>query len=133
MKPVKIKILKIEEDKILISYPNLAQIGYHEIMTVSKIIEEKIKDKRIKLLTILGNEVEFTIEGKIQLFLDNKKRKNFIMAEAIVIRNAQQLFLENFYKSLVKKYYLIEIFKTIEDAKNWLNNIQCNKIKIEAS
>lgn len=117
-----IRIERIQKDKLMITYPDLAEIGYHEVNAISDKLKDNMKGGPLKLLSVLGNQTEFTIEGKMKLYLDNRKRKRSILAEAIVIPNNSQVLMEKFYRALIREHFVVCFFKNVETAMTWLND-----------
>jgi hypothetical protein len=87
-------------------------------------IDKVSSGERVKKLMIMGEHTEITKEARQLMVQENTRRKNKIIAEAIVVHNFAQKLNANFYMALARHIYPIRFFTDKLQAQLWLENYQ---------
>lgn len=98
-------------------------IAEDDIIQDNMLLDQFTDYKPHKRLIISGHFTEITHTGRETIFSENLKRKEIIIAEAIVIHSIAQKIFSYLYYKINQHSYPIRIFDNVQEAMGWLKSI----------
>ena len=111
----------VDKNTVLIKYKDNVQITAKGISEAFEYLYKVTNMQQTARLVVIGKDDVITNAGRLEIAQENKRHKDLIIAEAIVVDAFYQKIKTNFYLSLIKKTYPVECFTDINKAKEWLN------------
>jgi hypothetical protein len=122
--PVKVfkKIKLLGNSIVEMEFPNYMLVDTDCVEKAYKEIDQVTKGRKVKKLVIMGDHTEITKTARTLMVEENKRRKNNIIAEAIVARSFAQKLSATFYILFLAKIYPVQLFADKYHAEKWLEN-----------
>lgn len=107
---------------------NIIEIAYQDKTLIDEVAASRIFDefdrltegKPFKKLMIIGQGTNLTQEARQFIISENNKRKEQIIAEAIVVNSFFQKLSANFYILYLRNIYPTHFFTNKDSAMEWL-------------
>jgi hypothetical protein len=103
-------------------YLNNILVDNQSIEKAFKEIDQITQGRKVKKLVIMGDHTEITKTARNLMVEESKKRKNNIIAEAIVVHSFAQKLSATFYILFLAKIYPVQLFADKYHAEKWLEN-----------
>lgn len=110
----------LDEHTVLIKYKDNVQITAKGINDAFELLYKVTNNQKAARLVVIGKDDVITNAGRLEIAEENKRHKDLIIAEAIVVHAFYQKIKTNFYLSIIKKVYPVQCFTDIDLAKAWL-------------
>ncbi len=101
-------------------YRKNSVITNEDIDGLYKAFDAFTENKRLKKLIIIGEHVDISTETRFLIIKENNKRKDKVIAEAVVVNSIAQKLKVNFYIMFLKKIYPTQFFTKTDLAIEWL-------------
>lgn len=111
----------VAADLIEIVYYDHAHLTMETVKRDILLFDEVVKRKRVKKLIIIGKHTKIDMDARRQAAEENRKRKNRIVAEAIVVSSTAMRLAINMYMLFLNREYPVKVFSNRERALEWLN------------
>lgn len=119
--PVAFESLRmLDSTTVEVVYRNNTVIKNEDIDGIYKAFDTFTENKRLKKLIVIGENVDISTETRFLIIKENTKRKENIIAEAVVVNSIAQKLKVNFYIMFLKKIYPTQFFTKTESAIEWL-------------
>lgn len=110
----------IDERTVEIVFVDNETVDVKGVLEIYKLLDEFTAGKRLKKLLIIGKHVEISKEARALIVEENHKRKDNIIAEAVVVNSFAQKLSANFYIMFLRKIYPTHFCISGEEAMEWL-------------
>jgi hypothetical protein len=114
-------IRNVGDDLVEIVYYDHAHVTADNFMEDLKLYDKFVRQRRVKKLIIIGRHTKIDLEARKKAAEENRKRRNRIIAEAIVVRSTSIRLAVNMYILFLNKEYPVRIFSNTEQAMEWLS------------
>lgn len=127
MKTLESNILKSirmrDEITVEVEFHDVKQIDINLLSEAYRILDNFTEGRRLKKLLITGPSNSITKEARTFGESEAQKRKNSIIAEAIVVHSLPQKMAINFYLNFIKGEYPVRYFTDASKANEWLSSM----------
>ncbi|MES2617132.1 MAG: hypothetical protein V4613_04590 [Bacteroidota bacterium] len=118
-----LKSLKMIDSKTVeVRYHDNVHVGLTEIVDVMDDLYSFTENRPLKRLVICTEKSTINREARAYLQTENKKFKDIIIAEAVVVTSFTQKMSTNFYLAFMKNIFPSKFFTDEEKAIEWLKN-----------
>jgi len=115
-------IRNVSDDLVEIVYYDHAHITVENLLEDNRLFDKLVRQRRVKKLIILGRHTKIDMEARQRAAEENRKRRNRIIAEAIVVRSTTARLAVNMYILFLNKEYPVKVFPNAEKAMEWLTD-----------
>jgi hypothetical protein len=119
-KPILKSIKMFDEYIVEIQYNDNVIVSKKDVAQLYELLDAVTEDRSYAKLLIIGNNTVITEEARVEVTNENKKRKDSILAEAIVVKSLGQRIKTNIYIKFISLYYPTQCFDIQEKAHGWL-------------
>lgn len=120
----------INSTTIEITYFDDVTVESDGIFELIWVIDQISKGRQLKHLVVVNEFTQFSLEAKKTLAIENSKRKNKILSEAIVVRSLANRIIESYYIQQIKDCHKVKLFNNILEAKKWLEETDKETLKV---
>lgn len=106
-----------------IEFLDIKQIDVKLLTEAYQILDNFTKGQRVKKLLITNPRNSITKEARQYGEMEAHKRKNYTIAEAIVVHSLPQKMAINFYLNFIKGEYPVRYFTDTNKANEWLASL----------
>jgi predicted Zn-dependent peptidase len=110
----------VKADLIEIVYYDHAHLTKETVLHDIVLFDELVGRKRVKKLVIIGKHTKIDLDARKQAAEENRRRKNRIRAEAIVVTSTAMRIAIQMYMLFLNQEYPVKLFSTRENALVWL-------------
>lgn len=118
----------IDDVLIKLTYFDQAEVDLDSAKTDYAIYLDFAKDRMVKNLVVAGKYTQLSTEAMRYIQSSNEKRRDLILAEAIVVNSLAQRLLGNFYFRILSPKYNVRMFNSEEKAMKWLDSVEPKQI-----
>ncbi len=119
-----LKSIRMSDDlTVEVEFLNIKEIDVDLLSEAYQILDDYTDCKRLKKLLITAPNNNINKEARQYGEAEAHKRKNSIIAEAIVVHSLPQKMAINFYLTFIKGEYPIRYFTDRSKAKEWLDSM----------
>ena len=122
----------INSTTIEITYFDDVTVESDGIFELIWVIDQISKGRQLKHLVVVNEFTQFSLDAKKTLAIENIKRKNKILSEAIVVRSLANRIIESYYIQQIKDCHKVKLFNNILEAKKWLEETDEEILKVNA-
>lgn len=116
-----LKSATINDDNIIeIIYQDKTLIDLESAKAIFNEFDRITAGRKVKKLMVMGQATNLTEEARHFIISENNKRKDQILAEAIVVHSFFQKLSANFYILYLRNIYPTHFFTCKETASEWL-------------
>jgi len=119
-KPILKSIKMFDEYIVEIQYNDNVIVSKKDVAQLYELLDTVTEDRTYAKLLIIGNNTIITEEARLEVINENKKRKDSILAEAIVVKSLGQRIKTNIYIKFISLYYPTQCFDVQDKAHGWL-------------
>lgn len=112
----------IDSKTVEVRYIDNVDVGINEIVDLMDNLYAFTENRPLKRLIICSEKSTMNREARAYLQTENKKYKDNIIAEAVVVRSFTQKMSTNFYLAFMKNIFPSKFFTDEEKAIEWLKN-----------
>lgn len=110
-----------DEHIVEIQYNDNVVVSRKDVFELYELLDSVTDNRKHAKLLIVGKDTKLTEEAKNVIISENEKRKDFILAEAIIVHTLGQRIITNLYIKFVSSFYPTQCFDQQEKALNWLS------------
>ena len=119
-KPILKSIKMFDEYIVEIQYNDNVIVSKKDVGQLYELLDAVTEDRAYAKLLIIGENTIITEEARLEVIRENKKRKDSILAEAIVVKTLGQRIKTNIYIKFISLYYPTQCFDIQDKAHGWL-------------
>lgn len=119
-KPILKSIKMFDEYIVEIQYNDNVIVSKKDVAQLYELLDSVTEDRTYAKLLIIGDNTIITEEARLEVINENKKRKDSILAEAIVVKSLGQRIKTNIYIKFISLYYPTQCFDVQDKAHVWL-------------
>lgn len=112
-----------DESTVEVEFQDVKTIDVDLLSEAYQILDDFTEGKRLKKLLITAPSNNITKEARHFGEAEAQKRKNAIIAEAIVVHSLPQKMAINFYLNFIKGEYPVRYFTDKSKASEWLSSM----------
>lgn len=120
-KPI-IKSIKMFDEYIVeVQYNDNVLVAKKDVASIYELLDAVTEDRKYAKLLIIGHNTIITEDARIEVINENKRRKDSILAEAIIVKSIGQKILTNIYIKFINIHYPTQCFYVQDKALIWLS------------
>lgn len=120
-------IKKIDTHTIEIRYKEKVNVTVSDMREILDTVYEFTENKPVKRLVVITDGSSLELKARLLLQEENKIRKDYILAEAVLVNSLAQKMLTNFYLKFIKDSFPSKFFTDYDKALEWIKEQQVPK------
>ncbi|MBL7836124.1 MAG: STAS/SEC14 domain-containing protein [Bacteroidetes bacterium] len=113
-------IKKIDTHTIEIRYKEKVNVTVSDMREILDTVYEFTENKPVKRLVVITDGSSLELKARLLLQEENKIRKDYILAEAVLVNSLAQKMLTNFYLKFIKDSFPSKFFTDYDKALEWI-------------
>ncbi len=119
--PRVLESIKMLDPRIVeIRYKEKVNVNVDDMREILDAIYEFTENKPVKRLVVITDGSSLDIKARVLLQEENKIRKEYILAEAVLVNSLAQKMITNFYLKFIKDSFPSKFFTDYNKAVEWL-------------
>jgi hypothetical protein len=119
--PRVLESIKMLDPRIVeIRYKEKVNVNVDDMREILDAIYEFTENKPVKRLVVITDGSNLDIKARVLLQEENKIRKEYILAEAVLVNSLAQKMITNFYLKFIKDSFPSKFFTDYNKAVEWL-------------
>lgn len=115
-------ISMIDPEIVEIRYKPKVDVSVEDMREILDSIYEFTGNKPLKRLIVITDGSSLQIKARVLLQEENKMRKEYIIAEAVLVNSLAQKMITNFYLKFIKDSFPSKFFTDYNKAVDWLKS-----------
>lgn len=115
-------ISMIDPEIVEIRYKPKVDVSVEDMREILDSIYDFTGNKPLKRLIVITDGSSLQIKARLLLQEENKMRKEYIIAEAVLVNSLAQKMITNFYLKFIKDSFPSKFFTDYNKAVDWLKS-----------